>query len=154
VATGETTYRWAAWCGQRAGKRLADQLVEDMSPARTRRPVKRALVVQDDPTNAYLLVRLLTRWGYEVVQVADAQQAMQHASGWGSALVLVDNSLATEPALDLCRRINEVGPDLQVILIGGRGDEVSRARAQAAGARRVLSKPFEIRDLAECLIVA
>jgi CheY-like chemotaxis protein len=154
VATGETTYRWAAWCGQRAGKRLADQLVEDMSPARTRRPVKRALVVQDDPTNAYLLVRLLTRWGYEVVQVADAQQAMQHASGWGSGLVLVDNSLATEPALDLCRRINEVGPDLQVILIGGRGDEVSRARAQAAGARRVLSKPFQIRDLAECLIAA
>ena len=75
-----------------------------MSPAGTRRPVKRALVVQDDPTNAYLLVRLLTRWGYEVVQVADAQQAMQHASTWGHGLVLVDNALATEPALDLCRR--------------------------------------------------
>ncbi len=62
-----------------------------MSPDRTRRPVKRALVVQDDPTNAYLLVRLLTRWGYEVVQVADAQQAMQQASSGGFGLVLVDN---------------------------------------------------------------
>jgi DNA-binding response OmpR family regulator len=116
--------------------------------------VKRALVVQDDPTIAYLLVRLLTRWGYEVVQVADGQQAWQHASTWSSGLVVVDNALASEFALDLCRRINEVGPALQLILLGGRGDEVSRARAQAAGARRVLRKPFEIGDLAECLIAA
>lgn len=125
-----------------------------MSVSRTRRPVKRALVVQDDPTNAYLLVRLLTRWGYEVVQVGDAHQAWQHASTWSTGLVLVDNALAGEPALDLCRRIKAMGGDLQVILLGGRGDELSQARAQAAGAGRVLSKPFELRDLADCLIAA
>lgn len=125
-----------------------------MSMAGTRRPVKRALVVQDDPTNAYLLVRLLTRWGYEVVQAVDAQQAWQYASGWSSGLVVVDNALASEPALDLCRRIKAAGSDLRVILLGGRGDEVSRARAQAAGAESVLRKPFQLRDLADCLIAA
>jgi DNA-binding response OmpR family regulator len=125
-----------------------------MSMARTRRPVKRALVVQDDPTTAYLLVRLLTRWGYEVVQAVDAQQAWQYASGWNSGLVVVDNALASEPALDLCRRIKAAGSDLRVILLGGRDDEVSRARAQAAGAQSVLQKPFAIRDLVECLLAA
>jgi DNA-binding response OmpR family regulator len=125
-----------------------------MSMAGTRRPVKRALVVQDDPTTAYLLVRLLTRWGYQVVQAVDAQQAWQYASGWSTGLVVVDNALASEPALDLCRRIKAAGSDLRVILLGGRGDEVSRARAQAAGAESVLNKPFQLRDLADCLITA
>ena len=114
----------------------------------------RILIAEDDPAFRHLLKDTLTRWGYEVVQVADAQHAMQLVSSLGSGLVLVDNNLASESALDLCRRMKEAGPDLQVILLGGPGDEVSRARAQAAGARRVLSKPFEIRDLAECLIAA
>jgi len=124
-----------------------------MLTAGMRRPVKRALVVQDDPTNAYLLVRLLTRWGYDVVQVADAQQAWQHASTWSAGLVLVDNALASAPALELCRRIKAAGSGLNVILLGGRGDELSRARAEAVGAA-VLSKPFALRDLADCLIAA
>ena len=116
--------------------------------------MKRALVIQDDPTNAYLLVRLLTRWGYQVVQAVDAQQAWEYACQWGSGLVVVDNGLASEPALDLCRRLKAAGSDLRVILLGGRGDEVSRARARAAGAEDVLNKPFQLRDLADCLIAA
>jgi DNA-binding response OmpR family regulator len=134
---------------------MADALLQGeatMLAAGMRRPVRRALVVQEDPTNAYLLVRLLTRWGYDVVQVADAPQAWQHVSSWREGLVVVDNALASEPALDLCRRIKAAGSELTLILLGGRGDELSQARALAAGARWVLGKPFALRELADCLM--
>src|SRR5688500_7796723 len=97
---------------------------------------KRVLVVQDDPTNAYLLQRVLTRWGYQVALVADTEHAFSLLADFLTSidLVVVDHALAGS-ALELCRRIQGQGrAGTHVVLLGGPIDEVSCARARKAGA--------------------
>lgn len=114
-----------------------------------------ALVVEDDLATAYLLERVLARRGYEVVRATDADEAwarLDDHRGWPIDLVMVDHGLAGNGALRLCQRIKAAGKkDTRVVLIGGSGDEVSRARALAAGARSVIVKPFAIGELEACL---
>jgi CheY-like chemotaxis protein len=120
---------------------------------------ERALVVEDDPTIAYLLTRVLTGWGYSVVQVADSEQALSLVSGWtGDGLVLVDDQLggpSGQSCLELCRRLKQAsGDQAQIVLLGVEDDEISRARARAAGAECVVRKPFQLPDLAAACLLA
>jgi CheY-like chemotaxis protein len=116
-----------------------------------------ALVLEDDPTLAYLLIRVLSEWGYSVVQVADRDRALSLVSGWtGDGLVLVDDQLGGEESgLELCRRLKQAGgAQAQIVLLGSDDDEVTRARARAAGAESVLRKPFQLPELAAACLLA
>jgi CheY-like chemotaxis protein len=108
-----------------------------------------ALVVQDDPTTAYLLVRALTRWGFAVRHAGDAEQAWSAvAAGEVPDLVVLDNSLPGIGALELCRRIKQrLGSPTHVVLIAGDCDEICVARSLAAGAGQVIAKPFRLEEL-------
>jgi two-component system phosphate regulon response regulator PhoB len=120
---------------------------------------ERALVVEDDPTIAYLLARVLSRWGYSVVQVADGDEALWLVSSWrGDGLVLLDDQFigaAGESSLELCRRLKSASRhQAQIVLLGSEGDEVSKARARAAGADLVVRKPFQLPELAAACLMA
>jgi CheY-like chemotaxis protein len=118
----------------------------------------RALVVEDDPTVAYLLARVLTGWGFSVVLTADGEQALSLVSRWeGDGLVLLDDHFsgtAGETSLELCRRLKRAsGDQAQIVLLGTEDDELSRARARAAGAESLVRKPFQLPELAAaCLL--
>jgi CheY-like chemotaxis protein len=120
---------------------------------------EQALVVEDDPTIAYLLIRVLSEWGYSVVQVADRERALSLVSGWtGDGLVVVDDQLGgpgEESGLELCRRLKQAGgAQAQIVLLGSDDDEVTRARARAAGAESVVRKPFQLPELAAACLLA
>jgi CheY-like chemotaxis protein len=159
ASSGRAPTRILAAPGRAGGSiGLAGRLLTDWSRMRntcTRCTISQALVVQDDPTNAYLLVRLFRRWGYEVVEVvSDAEQAWERLSqGHGPRVVVLDHAMAGDTAFDLCRRIQRRGwaADVHVVLLGGHADEVSRARARAAGAGAVVRKPFALPELAGAL---
>lgn len=120
---------------------------------------EQALVVEDDPTIAYLLTRVLSDWGYSVVQVADSERALSLVSGWTrDGLVLLDEQLggpAGQSSLELCRQLKQAsGDQAQIVLLGTEDDEASRARARAAGAESVLRKPFQLPELAAACLLA
>ena len=120
---------------------------------------ERALVVEDDPTIAYLLARVLSGWGYSVVQVADGEQALSLVSSWRvDGLVLLDDQFtggAGESCLELCRRLKSASRhQAQIVLLGSECDELSRARARAAGADLVVRKPFQLPELAAACLMA
>lgn len=113
------------------------------------------LLIEDDEEMRKLLELALTREGYEVVALADGDQALD----W-LGLCLFDGSLARVPALIVSDvRLPEFGglellegllcamDDIPVILITGFPSDELYAAAFELGAARVLAKPFDLESL-------
>jgi DNA-binding NtrC family response regulator len=127
------------------------------APSSTARAVRRErtiLVIEDDEEMRRMLVHILSREGYEVVDVADATQALD----W-LGLCLVDGSLENIPALivsdirlpdlsgfELLEGLRCATVEVPVILITGFPSQETFEDAFELGAARVLSKPFALDD--------
>ena len=113
----------------------------------------RILVVEDEPGLLRLLVRYLTRLGYEAVAAACASEALEwfRADPAGFAAVLTDLSLPDMRGEDLVVRLRELNPALAVLVASGNPSALAR-NAATEGARTVsLEKPFTPRMLSDAL---
>lgn len=113
----------------------------------------RILVVEDEPGLLRVLVRYLTRLGYEAVAAARASEALEwfRADPAGFAAVLTDLSLPDMRGEELVVRLRELNPALPVLVASGSPSELACHPAME-GARTVyLAKPFTPRMLADAL---
>ena len=107
----------------------------------------RILVVDDDVRLRELLQRYLGEQGYNVSTVADGAAMDQAlATSRFDALVL-DLMLPGEDGLSLCRRLQTAQPDLPIIMLTAKADEIDRIIGLEMGADDYLPKPFNPREL-------
>ena len=107
----------------------------------------RILVVDDDPRLRELLLRYLGEQGYSVKIAADgAAMDMELANNRFDALVL-DLMLPGEDGLSLCRRLQTTQPDLPILMLTAKADEIDRIIGLEMGADDYLPKPFNPREL-------
>ncbi len=104
------------------------------------------LVVEDDPSAAELLTRILQRDGYEVSVVASAAEALDLTSR-GVHAVLLDLGLPDMDGLQLCRELRRARPSLPILVVSARSSEADLVLALNAGADDYLAKPFRTREL-------
>ena len=107
----------------------------------------RILVVDDDGRLRELLQRYLGEQGYHTVVAIDSaamDQAMAHQRF--DALIL-DLMLPGEDGLSLCRRLQVTQPDLPILMLTAKGDEIDRIIGLEMGADDYLPKPFNPREL-------
>src|SRR5258706_7228977 len=102
----------------------------------------RALIVEDSPDDADLMIRELKRGGYlpacKRVETSDDMGAALRGAEWD--VVLADYSLPKLNAIEALRILHEVGMDLPFIVVSGSiGEEVAVA-AMRAGAHDYLMK--------------
>lgn len=118
----------------------------------------RILLVDDMPMIRKTVGRLLRSEGHEVVDAADAREAMRAIAEDGIQLALVDIWMPSGSGLELMRRLKAAHPGLPVIIMSGGGPqaplEYSLAVAEAEGAAAVLVKPFEDDQLRDALAAA
>lgn len=107
------------------------------------------LVVEDNPLNRKLLVRLLEAKGYRVAQAASTREAEARlGAGEPPALVLMDVSLPGEDGLALVRRMRAgAHARVPVIAVTAHAMPGDRERALAAGCEDYVTKPVELADL-------
>lgn len=116
--------------------------------------VRRALVVEDDGSIAFLLRFLLERHGWQVSVAEDGLQAMQAIEqGEPPQLVLLDAMLPVHDGLTLLARLRSLPQwkDVPVVMLTAKGDEPFVAKAMATGATDFVAKPFDALQLAERL---
>jgi DNA-binding response OmpR family regulator len=117
------------------------------------------LLVEDDVALRELITRALFRDGYEVVAVADGEQALD----W-LGLCLFDGSLEHAPAaivsdirlpnfsgLELLEGLLCAAVEIPVVLMTGFPSEETYAAALELGAAHVLAKPFDVAELRSTL---
>jgi DNA-binding response OmpR family regulator len=109
--------------------------------------VPTVLLVEDDTGIAAPLSRALQREGHEVVVVGDGHGALNWAEKEDVDLLVLDLGLPGMDGLDVCRRLRRVRPDLPVLMLTARTDEVDFVVGLDAGADDYVAKPFRLAEL-------
>jgi FixJ family two-component response regulator len=106
----------------------------------------RALVVDDDRAARISLVTLLARGGFEVTDVARADEAVQlvDENPGVFAIAALDVKLAGASGLDLLRDIKQRDSTIEAMMVTGFETVEAAKRALRLGAVDFLTKPFEI----------
>ena len=105
------------------------------------------LLAEDDTAIAEPLSRALQREGYEVAVVADGTVALEHVRTGDVDLLVLDLGLPGMDGLEVCRRIRLETPDLPVLMLTARTDEVDFVVGLDAGADDYVGKPFRLAEL-------
>jgi DNA-binding response OmpR family regulator len=108
---------------------------------------QRVLVVDDDPTVSDVVRRYLERAGYAVTQAADGPTALHQFSREQPDLVVLDLMLPGIDGLEVCRRLQQLGSGVPVIMLTALGEEADRVLGLQLGADDYVAKPFSPREL-------
>jgi len=104
------------------------------------------LVVEDDDAIASGLVRVLEGQGYAVRRVDRGRPALAAADD-GIGLVILDLGLPDVDGIDVCRRLRMTRPDLAILILSARDQELDVVAGLDAGADDYLVKPFRLSEL-------
>ncbi len=113
-------------------------------------PSKRILVVEDDPTIATMLARVLRREHYDVVVAEDGAGAIAKASGDAPPnLVLLDVMMPGIDGFTVAKRLRLI-PRLgrvPIIFITARDAPQDMVKGIQLGARAYITKPFKLDEV-------
>jgi CheY-like chemotaxis protein len=109
----------------------------------TDHPIKRVLLVDDDPGVRTVTARMLQLGGYATVEADNGLVALERFEQEPCDVVITDRSMAELSGEELAEQIKDRSPHTPVILITGFAYLAQRPELFAA----VLPKPFRIDDL-------
>jgi len=105
------------------------------------------LLVDDERSIREPLAQFLTKQGFRITQVGDAEAARTRLAAYAIDLVILDIMMPGEDGLSLCRHIRETS-NIPVILLTARTEETDRIVGLEMGADDYVVKPFSPRELA------
>jgi DNA-binding response OmpR family regulator len=104
------------------------------------------LLVEDDESIASALTRILVSQGYRVRRLARGAKAHVAAAG-DVDLVILDLGLPDIDGLDVCRKLRAGRPELAILILTARDQELDVVSGLDAGADDYLVKPFRLSEL-------
>ncbi len=113
----------------------------------TLRAVTTVLLAEDDPAIAEPLSRALEREGYTVEVEGDGVGVLERVRVGHVDLLVLDLGLPGMDGLEVCRRLRLDFPDLPVLMLTARTDEVDFVVGLDAGADDYVGKPFRLAEL-------
>lgn len=104
------------------------------------------LLAEDEVTTRRILSAVLVKWGFEVIEAADGEEAWRLLSSpGGPPLALIDWIMPGLTGIELCRRLRASGrvglP--YIILLTARTEHRDPVTALDAGADTFIAKPFD-----------
>jgi signal transduction histidine kinase/CheY-like chemotaxis protein len=116
-------------------------------------PNWRILVVDDNPTNRLLVVKLLTPIGFEVQQAENGQMAIQVWQDWQPHLIFMDMRMPVMDGHETTRQIKATtqGQATVVVALTASTLEEERAIVLSAGCDDFMRKPFKEPTLLEVI---
>ncbi|HYA62619.1 MAG TPA: sigma-54 dependent transcriptional regulator [Candidatus Sulfotelmatobacter sp.] len=103
----------------------------------------RILIVEDEDNARKGYEQLLQRWGYEVVGVGSAEEALARFSNFQPDTLIADVELPGMNGLDLLQQLGEDLRHVPAIIITGKGSEERAVAAIEAGAFWYIEKPLK-----------
>lgn len=107
---------------------------------------KKILVVEDDKMAREVLVAALEGEGYDVLEAADGEEALERIENSKPDLILLDLMLPRIDGLDVCKRARDktVAP---IIMLTARSEEIDKVLGLEVGADDYVTKPYSTREL-------
>ena len=112
---------------------------------------RRILVVEDDRPLREAIVRALTAAGFQVIEAANAPEAMSASELQRPDIILTDIYMPDMDGLELIRRMRRIPrlAGIPIIAVSASASNSDAATCLAAGADAFLSKPVVEADLLE-----
>jgi len=107
----------------------------------------RVLIAEDDRHTRDGLVDVLESEGYDVVSAADGMTAIRLFRESAPDFVCLDIMLPAASGYDVCRTIRSESPNLPVIFISAKSEEIDRLVGFELGADDFIIKPFSVREV-------
>jgi twitching motility two-component system response regulator PilH len=109
----------------------------------------RIMIVDDSPTDAHVLRKILEKHGYNTVLAADAREGIEVAHREKPDLILMD---VVMPGLNGFQATRELTSDpetagIPVIIVTRKDQQVDRVWGMRQGARDYLTKPVKEKTL-------
>ena len=106
----------------------------------------RVLVVDDERQILRALKVILREAGYDVVEAATVEEALDRAAVRPPDAAIVDLMLPDGSGIELCRRLRE-WTSMPILVLSAIGEEDAKVEALEAGADDYVTKPFGPREL-------
>src|SRR6201981_345469 len=103
----------------------------------------RVLIVEDEENARKGYEQLLQRWGYEVLSVGNAEDALARFGSYQPDTLIADVELPGMNGLDLLSQLGPELADVPAIIITGKGSEERAVAAIEAGAFWYIEKPLK-----------
>ncbi len=110
---------------------------------------RKILVVDDNRDNRELVVKVLRKHGYLVIEAVDGEEALNLAVAELPDLILMDISLPGLDGYEATRRLKALPAcrEIPVIALTAHAMKGDREKALAAGCCDHITKPISIREL-------
>ncbi len=105
------------------------------------------LIVEDEETQRDLLEGLLNKEGYTATGAGNGEDALRLLRDHTFEIVLLDYKLPDTDGLTVLKKLKEMNPEIQVIMITAFGSIENAVSALKEGAFEYLTKPIDLDDL-------
>lgn len=105
------------------------------------------LIVEDEESQRTLLSGLMKKEGYTIGEAGTGADALELFKRDIFELVLLDYKLPDTDGLKLLKKMKEINPEIEVIMITAFGSIENAVGALKAGASEYLTKPIDLEDL-------
>lgn len=128
---------------------LADNLRPDTTPYALRQPgggAETILLVEDEPALRKLVVRVLSRLGYQILEAGSGQQALEVWQHHRGQIHLLLTDMVMPDGLggaELARRLQSEEPQLNVVLMSGYNPESLQSGKTWQEGVNFIAKPFD-----------
>ena len=105
------------------------------------------LIVDDDPTLAGMLERVLQRRSFSTISTNDAAQALQLTNSHIFERAIVDLKLGSDSGLQLIRELKLRQPEMAIVMLTGYSSISTAVEAVKLGAVNYLCKPADADEI-------
>jgi two-component system, NtrC family, response regulator AtoC len=114
----------------------------------------KVLVVDDEANLRKVLGAMLRREGYEVTLAPDGEVGLNELKRNGADIVVTDLVMPKLGGMELLKAVNELAPDVPVIIVTAHGTVDSAVEAIKLGAFDYITKPFDQDELSAVIAKA
>jgi DNA-binding NtrC family response regulator len=112
-----------------------------------RNPLRRALVVDDEPMIVSLLSTILRERGWDVTEAQSGTAGIDLLDRGRFDVILTDLIMPGDSGIDLLRAAKEIHPDVEVILMTGFATADTAIEAMRNGAFHYIMKPLKLEEV-------
>ena len=105
-------------------------------------PIKKVLVVDDDPVVGKSFDRVLSAKGYAVIHASNGEEALARLAAENYDMVYTDLRRPGMDGIEVVKRVKASRPWLPVVIVTGYGSEENEGQAWRAGISEFLRKPL------------
>lgn len=107
----------------------------------------KVLVVEDEPSIRQFIAINLERSGFDVLEADTGEKGLEMAVAYKPEVMVLDVMLPGIDGFQVCARLRDEMPELIIIMLTARGQDVDKITGLEIGADDYMVKPFNPREL-------